>query len=132
MMGVREFAGRARGSWQLLREEYSPVRTLSVGLAARTGAKQIASVSIRTRDDLPSYTLRGYVLRWQTMSVGGKKFAAGRVTLPTLVPGSRWSGKATMSVPVGSYRVVVSIVRPTGFDVTRQTYAGDGRPTSRD
>jgi beta-glucuronidase len=115
VMGVVDEQRHRRGSWQTLRTEYAPIEIERVG-AGPTGA----SIRLRTRADLPSYTLRGYSLRWALRSPGGGIVAAGgSVALPDLPPGSRWSGRVHWKISRGRQILVLDVVRPTGYSVTR-------------
>jgi hypothetical protein len=76
VMGVVDEQRHRRRSWSLLRREYSPVQI---------EVRADATIRVHTRADLPSYTLRGYTLRW---SLGS---AHGSVALPDLPPGSTWT-----------------------------------------
>jgi beta-glucuronidase len=101
VMGVVDEQRHRRRSWSLLRREYSPVR-----IEVRAGA----TIRVHARADLPSYTLRGYTLRW---SLGS---AHGSVALPDLPPGSTWTGHVR-----GHGKLTVEVLRPTGFSVASAT-----------
>jgi beta-galactosidase len=118
VMGVVDEQRRRRGSWKLLRREYAPVAIEAVHAGAGG-----ATVRLRTRSDLPSYTLRGYLLRWQLRSAGSAAQASGSVRLPDLPPGSTWSGRVRWSPPRGHVTVALDIARPTGFSVADGVYA---------
>jgi beta-glucuronidase len=92
VMGAVDMQRRRRGSWHTLRREYSPISLLRYARGR---------VTIRTRADLPSYTLRGYTLRWR----------GGSIALPDLPPGSTWTQR--LPAPPGK----LEVVRPTGFSV---------------
>jgi beta-glucuronidase len=100
-MGVVDAQRHRRRSWSLLRREYSPVE-LEVGADA--------TVRLRTRADLPAYTLRGYTLRW---TLGSER---GSIALPDLPPGSTWTTHLR-----GHGKLAVDVVRPTGFSVASAT-----------
>jgi beta-glucuronidase len=125
-------AGRnKRGSWEVLRDEFSPALFDSVIFSGMTGNQRTAAIALHTRgpvdEELPAYTLRGYTLHWAVTSPSGDKtFSAGNASLPLLVPGSKWSGGITWSVPGEGTIITVSIVRPTGFIVTSQSYNTKG------
>jgi beta-glucuronidase len=134
MMGVVDDARNRRGSWAVLREEYAPVRIESVSFAPPLADKWSASVVLRTRgpdgEDMPTYTLRGYSLRWAVTSPGnGETLAQGTLALPVLEPGATWSGAVEWMVSRPRCVLSLSTVRPTGFTVTTRSYDswGDGR-----
>jgi hypothetical protein len=54
-------------------------------------------------------------------------FSAGELALPTLEPGSRWSGEIGWAVPETEYVFTIHVVRPTGFTVLERSYDSDGR-----
>jgi beta-glucuronidase len=109
VMGVVDAERQRRGSWARIRAEYAPARVSSFAFVPG-GAR----VELRTRADLPGYTLRGYTLRWSTGS------AQGAVELPPLVPGSTWSGELAWRGPAAPVRL--ELVRPTGYPVLEQTF----------
>jgi beta-glucuronidase len=111
VMGVVDKDRRRRRSWTTLRREYSPVQIES--LRARPDG---ATVRLHTRADLPSYTLRGYLLRWTLR--GGEH---GSIRLPDLRPGSDWSGLLRWPRRSRRHVVTAEIVRPTGYSVTSAT-----------
>jgi beta-galactosidase/beta-glucuronidase len=101
-MGVVNANRKRRGSWRVLRDQYSPVVVEGVSFAGGT-----AEVRLRTRAYLPSYTLRGYTLRWP----------GGEIELPTLPPGSSWTGTIRAGAPLE-----LAVVRPTGYPVLEGLY----------
>ena len=131
VMGVVGADRGRRGSWYVLREEYSPVLFDSVTFTPVSGGVQTAMVSLHTRgpvgEDMPVYTLRNYVLHWAVTSPDGSEvFSEGDAPLPTLPPAETWSGAATWNVPAADYVVTLSVVRPTGFSVIDCTYDAQG------
>ncbi|MCX6573692.1 MAG: hypothetical protein NTX99_06840, partial [Candidatus Aminicenantes bacterium] len=92
------------------------LRTRPVGsLEIKAGGRAFVAV-VRTRPDLPAYTLRGYKLRWTAYGNGAIPLERGEIALPDLVPGSV---SETPFGPKGpdAGRLLVEIVRPTGFSV---------------
>jgi beta-glucuronidase len=66
----------------VLRRESKPGQLLEIRPDGRTVA-----VTVRTRRDLPSYTLRGYRLRWTSFGHGNIPLARREAPLPDLGPG---------------------------------------------
>lgn len=135
LMGVVDARRVKRGSWAMLREEYSPVLMEAVSLSPVAGGKQQATITLRTRGpvevDMPAYTLRGYKLHWAVTSPQGDvTLAQGDLSLPTLAPGTAWSGQVEWAVPEAEYVLTVRILRPTGFTVLERSYnsRGEARP----
>jgi beta-glucuronidase len=137
VMGTVDAERNRRGSWYVLREEYTPVLIESAIFSPVSGGSQSATVALRTRGpvetDMPAYTLRGYTLHWAVASIpsatspeGETVFLDGEVALPTLEPGSEWSGQVEWTVPEVPYVLTVSVVRPTGFTVIERTYDAQG------
>lgn len=131
LMGVVDARRVKRGSWAVLRQEYSPVLLEAVISSPASGGKQQATLNLRTRGpvevDMPAYTLRGYKLHWAVTSPQGDvTLAQGDLSLPTLAPGATWSGRVEWAVPEVEYVLTVRIVRPTGFTVLERSYTGRG------
>ena len=109
--GVVDVFGARKPSFDVLRKESSPVGHLEI----KAGGRAFVAV-VRTRPDLPAYTLRGYKLRWTAYGNGDIPLERGEIALPDLVPGS------VSETPFGPQgpdagRWLVEIVRPTGFSV---------------
>ena len=82
---------------------------------------------------MPSYTLWGYGLHWAVTSPGGEEtFAAGEVVLPTLEPGTEWTGVIEWTEPEAEYVLTLGIMRPTGFSVLERTYDATGAMLGRE
>lgn len=139
MMGVVDAERNRRGSWWVLRREYASVLIESVTLrqaqgetlSSVSGNSWSATVSLRTRgpveEDMPAYTLRGYTLHWAvTPPEGEETFSEGDLSLPTLAPGSEWSGEVEWVVSEADYVLTLSVVRPTGFSVIERSYDSRG------
>jgi beta-glucuronidase len=131
IMGLVDFNRNRRGSWEVLREEYSPALIDSLSLSPPADGTRVALVGLHTRGpldvDMPAYTLRGYGLHWTVTSVDAStEFSDGDIPLPTLVPASQWSGEIPFSEPSEEYRITLSIIRPTGYSVTERSYNRKG------
>lgn len=131
IMGLVDADRNRRGSWEVLREEYSPVLIDSFSLSPQADGKRTAAVALHTRGpvevDMPAYTLRNYSIHWAlTSPEGGTTFSQGDVSLPTLAPASQWSGGFEFSVPAQEYLIKVTIIRPTGYTVIERSYNTDG------
>jgi beta-glucuronidase len=107
--GVVDIFGARKPSFEVLRRESSPVESFEI----KPGGRALVAV-VRTRKDLPAYTLKGYILRWTAFGNGGIPLERKEVPLPDLAPGLVFE---TPFGPKGrdAGKVLVELVRPTGF-----------------
>jgi hypothetical protein len=131
VMGVVDPERNKRPSWNILREEFSPVIFDSLTLSPVVDGQSTCNISLHTRGpinmDMPVYTLRGYTLHWVVISPDGSTlFSQGDVPLPTLVPATEWTGKTQFKAPTADYILTVSIIRPTGFNVIERSLNAKG------
>ena len=132
MMGVVDAWRQRRGAWAVLREGYAPAVLDTVRLFPASDGTQRATVVMHARGpverDLPAYTLRGYRLAWTVAASDGQRvFAQGIIALPTIPPGTAWSGTVEWPAPKADYRLTLRLLRPTGFTVFEHTYDAHGR-----
>ena len=107
--GVVDVFGARKPSFEALRAESSPIASLEI----RPGGRALVA-AVRTRRDLPAYTLKGYTLRWTAYGNGAIPLERKEAPLPLLAPGS------VAEIPFGpegssAGTVLVEVVRPTGF-----------------
>ncbi len=89
--------------WQM-RELFNPVHSLTV-------SNGIIRVTPRRADEIPSYTLRGYKLKWD----------GGEIALPDLKPGDPvWT--SDLKIKPGT---VVKLFSPTGYDMAEALSRND-------
>lgn len=105
MMGVVDAERKRRGSWAVLREEYSPALFEAVThdvAEFKPGQEVTTEVAIRSRGpietEMPAYTLEGYTLHWELLE-GKLLLTGGDLEIPTLQPGESWRGSLTWTVP---------------------------------
>jgi len=113
--GVVDVFGARKPSFEALRRESSPVRSLEI----RSGGGTSIAV-IRTREDIPSYPLRGYRLRWTVFGNCDIPLERRETLLPELGPGR----DLEISMEIGekdARRLRVDLVRPTGFSAATAT-----------
>jgi len=109
--GVVDVFGARKPSFEALRKESSPVKSLTV--RKEGGARRVV---VRTRPDIPSYTLRGYKLRLTVFGNGGIPLERHESSLPDLEPGREL--ELLLEVQEKDARQLrVDLVRPTGFSV---------------
>ena len=107
--GVVDVYGARKPSWQVLREESSPLAAMAV-----TDKVGELHVTIRARQSVPCYTLRGYTVRAVIYGDGAIPVERVEAALPTLEPGQ----EVTVTMPIqtkAAVRVQVDVMRPTGF-----------------
>jgi len=122
MMGVVDRERNRRGSWEVLREEYSPALFEAVThnfAEFQPGQEVTTEVAIRSRGpierEMPAYTLEGYTLHWALLE-GKLLLKGGGLEVPTLQPGESWRGTFAWTVPKEqSFTLRLQISRPTGF-----------------
>ena len=109
--GVVDLYGSRKPSFEELRNESSPVERMDV-----TGSASSLSITIRTRNTVPAYTMDGYTLRWVVYGFGGLPMEMGEAALPKLTPGMEHTASIRFREPK-PHSVRVDVVRPTGFSV---------------
>jgi beta-galactosidase len=107
--GVVDLYGRQKESYELLRYDSSPIETVTI-----SNFPKAVTFHLRTRQTLPSYTLKGYKARGIYFGPGDIPVERREITLADLQPGA----EASIEMPFGSsepIRIVLDILRPTGF-----------------
>jgi len=113
--GVVDLLNRRKPSWQVLREESSPVKSIAI-TEREPNRFNIEIVTRSLENDLPAYTLRDYSLIWTAYNKYDQPIESGRKILPKLPPGTSYG--EVISVPRGSVsRINAEIFRPTGYSV---------------
>ncbi|MBN1893438.1 hypothetical protein JW906_03040 [bacterium] len=124
--GVTDLLGGRKLSWEMLRREMSPVRSLRI--EAPFGEDSIrVPVRLETRSlerDMPAYTLRNYVLIWTVYNSLEQPVQAGKLALPDLPPGSRFERELSFAAPLEIRRIRAEIFRPTGYPVLDAVWDG--------
>lgn len=133
VMGVVDPERNKHPSWDVLREEFSPVLIDALKLSPQVDDKRTATIALHTRGpvdvDLPAYTLRGYQLHWSVIpSDSSLTYSEGDILLPTLAPAAQWSGEIPLTVPATQYTITISIIRPTGYNVIEHSYNANVEP----
>ena len=107
--GVVDLYGNRKPSFDVLRQESSPVESLQLG-----PGEGLLNATLTTRKTLPAYTLEGYTLRWVVFGFDDLPMEQGSAALPILLPGQQ----ARMHIQFqekNPTRVRVDVMRPTGF-----------------
>jgi len=108
--GVVDLFGDRKPSYSALRDESSPIESLSY-----SGNPSSLTVAVRTRDSIPAYKLTGYKLRGTLYGFANIPVERCEAVLPVLTPGQLVSATLQFKEKEGATRVVLEVVRPTGF-----------------
>ncbi len=108
--GVVDVYGARKPSYELLRAECSPIESLTV-----EHERSKFQILIRTRRDLPAYTLRGYKLRGLFFGEGNIPVERQEVNLPDSVPGSEMKVDLEFSQSLRPMHLELDVLRPTSF-----------------
>jgi beta-galactosidase len=114
--GVVDLYGARKPSYELLRQESSPVE--SVVVRGRPGALKVV---VTTRRTVPSYTLEGYRLRAIAYGFGAIPVERKLSALEKLPPGA--TAEVTLEFKeTGIQRIALDIMRPTGYSAYTATW----------
>jgi beta-galactosidase/beta-glucuronidase len=108
--GVVDLCGAQKTSYEVLRRESSPVESLTV--ESHLNAFQLR---LKTRHDVPMYTLRGYKLRGIFYGDGDIPVERQEVELPEIASGTETTVDLTFSQSGVPLLVKFDVLRPTGF-----------------
>jgi beta-galactosidase len=117
--GVVDIFGERKPSYEVLREECSPVESLTV--ENRLNAFQL---KIKTHHDIPMYTLRGYKLRGIMYGQGNIPVEQKEVVLPETEAGAEIAIALSFSESVAPLAVKFDVLRSAGFSA----YTRNWRP----
>ncbi len=114
--GVVDLFGARKDSYELLRAESSPIESLVV-----KGNPKAFEISVRAREHVPGYTLRGYKLRGVFYGYGEIPVEQQEALLPPLAPGESATVHFAFadSLPL---RIEFEVLRPTGFSAFSQNW----------
>ena len=107
--GVMDVWGNCKPSYDLLREESSPIAELRI-----EGRPTAFKITVRARTHVPAYTLRGYRLRGAYFGYGQIPIEQQEAALPELKPGS----EAALEIHFADAqpeKIQFDVLRPTGF-----------------
>jgi len=117
--GVVDVFGRRKPSFEALRQESSPVLSLSVGNHLNS-----FRILLKTRNDLPAYTLRGYRLCGIFYGAGEIPLEQQEVELPEIAPGGSAQVELKFVQANLASRVRFDVLRPNRFSA----YSLDWKP----
>lgn len=119
--GVVDLLNRRKPSWEVLRQEMSPIKAITLSAPESSEKLTRVNVTLLTRDlqnDFPAYILRSYKLVWTALNGIGQPIAGGVEILPNIAPGSQIT--IPLSWPIFDLsELVVEVYRPTGYLVTK-------------
>ena len=108
--GVVDLLGNRKPSYAALREESSSVEALHV-----SGNPTAFTLTLRTRDSVPAYTLNDYKLRGVLYGFANIPVECREVSIPVLTPAQHVSVPLQFKKKEGATRVEFDVMRPTGF-----------------
>jgi len=117
--GVVDLLGAQKASYDALLQESSPVESLTV--ESRVNNFQLL---LKTRRDLPMYTLRNYKLRGIFYGQGEIPVELHEVELPEIASGTETSVELKFNQSGVPLHVRFDVLRPTGFSA----YSRDWKP----
>jgi beta-galactosidase len=117
--GVVDLCGAQKASYEVLRRESSPIESLTL-----ENHLNAFKLRLRTRHDVPAYTLRGYKLSGTFYGEGDIPVERQEVELPEIAPSEEITAALRFSQSGVPLRVKFDVLRPTGFSV----YTWNWRP----
>jgi beta-glucuronidase len=117
--GVVDVFGERKPSYELLRQESSPIESITVEPRMNK-----FRVLIKTGRDLPMYTLRGYKLQGLCFGQGNIPIERQVVDLPEATPGSETTLELVFTQSETPVHVQFDVLRPTSFSA----YSLDWKP----
>ena len=115
--GVVDLCGAQKASYEVLRRESSPVESLTVENHLNT-----FKLRLRTRHDVPMYSLRGYKLRGTFYGQGDVPVERHEVELPEIAAGNEITVDLVFSQSDVPLHVRFDILRSTGFSAYSQDW----------
>jgi beta-glucuronidase len=113
--GVVDVYGQRKPSYEVLRDESSPIDALTATLEGST-----LKIAGHVRDTVPAYTLRGYTLEAVVYGQGNIAVERKRFALPDLPPGAAIDHAFTLTAK-DTQEIRVELRRPTGFSARTAT-----------
>lgn len=110
--GVVDVNRRPKAAYAEVRRAFAPVRALSY-------VKSKITLQPRKLDELPSYTLKGYSIKWTATAVNGAKPTSGLIALPDLKPGA---DSLELKAPADDL-AGATLISPTGYEVLDAEHA---------
>ncbi len=105
-----DICGAKKASYEVLRRESSPVESVTV-----ENHGNAFLLRLKTRQDVPGYSLRGYKLTGIFYGEGEIPVERQEVELPDIASGTETRVELTFSQAGVPLRVKFDVLRPTGF-----------------
>ncbi len=115
--GVVDLCGTQKASYEVLRAELSPIESLTAENHLNT-----FHLRLKTRHDVPMYSLRSYKLRGTFYGEGGIPVERHEVELPEIAAGNETAVDLIFSQSGVPLHVNFDILRPTGFSIYSQNW----------
>jgi beta-galactosidase len=113
--GVVDLLNQPKPSWQVFREEASPIKSITI-TPQEPNSFNIDILTRSLENDLPAYILRDYVLVWRALDAKNLPIESGRRTILELKPGANFSEPVKISRGIVS-QIKAEVFRPTGYSV---------------
>jgi len=114
--GVVDLFGARKPSYQLLRQESSPIDRLVI-----KGNPKKFQIAVQSRANVPGYTLRGYKIRGVLYGFGNIPVEQQERALPDLPPGENSVLEMLFSDSTPLW-IEFDVIRPTGFSAFSQIW----------
>jgi beta-glucuronidase len=113
--GVVDLYGARKPSFEVLRYESGPVEYLNGWTEGG-----VLHVTLKTRKQIPAYTLKGYFLHCVVYGDQNIPLEAVRIALPDLKPGADFAHHSKIRTAQPE-KIVIKVMRPTGFATIGKT-----------
>jgi len=107
--GVVDVYGAKKASWEVLRNEASPIEWMRV-----SGTPATLNVELQSRVPVAAYTLRNYELRAVAYGFGNIPVERAAARIEPLSPGESFKAQLKLTQH-GITRIQVDLMRPTGY-----------------
>ena len=115
--GVVDIFGEKKASYEVLRQESSPLESLAV-----ENKLNAFRLRVKTRHDVPMYTLRDYKLRGIFYGQGDIPVEQQEVELPLIAAGAEIPVDLAFKQTTVPLRVKFDVLRPTGFSAYSRSW----------
>jgi beta-galactosidase len=124
--GIVDLLNRPKPSWQALREESSPIKSITI-TAQEPNNFNIDILTRSLKNDLPAYTLRDYVLIWRALDSHNLPIQSGHKTISELKPGTNFKESIKVSGRTVT-QIKAEVFRPTGYSVLDAQWSAPSEP----